>query len=459
MTATNMAKKPEIAAVLELRAGMQGRVVLPGDASYSTAKQIWNGAVDCHPALIALCETPTDVQIAIRVARRHHIPLSVRGGGHDWVGRALRHKGLVIDLSNMRHVEIDARNQFATVAGGATAGDLISAAAPHGLVAVTGTVGAVGMAGLTLGGGYGPFIGRYGLALDNLLGAELVLADGRLVKADASENAELYWALRGGGGNFGAVTSMRIRLHPTRDLLAGVILFPWSEAEKVLHAYAEAVTWAPDELTVSTGVLSAPNGDPLLFLAPTWSGERVRGDQVMAGLQSLGTPMLVQIGPMTSSDILSMFDAYVVNGRHYALQTRWVSALTSSVISSLIAAGSTRTSPFTAIALHHFHGAATRIPLDATAFGLRREHFLVEIIAAWEPDAQKDHGTVHRQWAQTISQTLAPLALPGGYANLLGPDNHDQIEQAYGGNIVRLRDVKRRFDPDGIFTSAIALPN
>jgi len=162
---------------------------------------------------------------------------------------------------------------------------------------------------------------------------------------------------------------------------------------------------------------------------------------------------------MTSSDILSMFDAYVVNGRHYALQTRWVSALTSSVISSLIAAGSTRTSPFTVIALHHFHGAATRIPLDATAFGLRREHFLVEIIAAWEPDAQKDRATVHRQWAQTISQTLAPLALPGGYANLLGPDNHDQIEQAYGGNIVRLRDVKRRFDPDGIFTSAIALPN
>jgi FAD/FMN-containing dehydrogenase len=352
---------------------------------------------------------------------------------------------------------VDARAQIAAVEGGATAGDLSAAASPHGLVAVTGSVGAVGMAGLTLGGGYGALIGRYGLALDNLLGADLVLANGRLVTADATENPELFWALRGGGGNFGVVTSMRIRLHPHRVLLSGLILFSWPEAKSVLHGYAKAVAAAPDELTATVGVLPGPDGSPVLFVAPTWSGEPDKGEEVMAGLQGLGTPVLTRINPMTCADMLAMFDAHVMNGRHYALQTRWVPELTPNVISALIAGGGNRSSPFSAIVLHHFHGAATRVPSEATAFGVRREHFLVEFIAAWEPDAS-DNGAVHRRWAETLSQTLAPAALPGGYANILGPDRHDQIALAYGRNIARLQELKRRFDPAGIFTSAIALP-
>jgi FAD/FMN-containing dehydrogenase len=322
---------------------------------------------------------------------------------------------------------------------------------------VTGTVGAVGMVGLTLGGGYGPLIGRYGLALDNLVGAELVLADGRLVTADAVENAELFWALRGGGGNFGIVTAMRLRLHPIRMLLSGLILFPWSEAEAVLRGYAKAVASAPDELAVAAGVLPGPDGGPVLFLAPTWSGSPAEGKAVMTGLQHLGTPLLVRVGPMTYGDMLGMFDAHVVNGRHYAIQTRWVPELTPQVVSALIAGGRNRSSSFSGIVLHHFHGAATRVALEATAFGIRREHFLVEIIAAWEPEDGVT-GAIHRQWAQTLSQDLAPAALPGGYPNLLGPDERDQIALAYGRNIDRLQGVKRRFDPDGMLTSATALP-
>jgi FAD/FMN-containing dehydrogenase len=226
----------------------------------------------------------------------------------------------------------------------------------------------------------------------------------------------------------------------------------------VLHGYAKAVASAPDELTVMVGILPAPDGSPVLFVAPTWSGEPDKGEEVMAGLQRLGTPVLTRISPMTCADMLAMFDAHVVNGRHYALQTRWVPELTLNVISALIAGGGNRSSPFSAIVLHHFHGAATRVPLDATAFGVRREHFLVEFIAAWEPDAS-DNGAVHRRWAETLSQTLAPAALPGGYANLLAPDRHDQIALAYGRNITRLQELKRRFDPAGIFTSAIALPS
>jgi FAD/FMN-containing dehydrogenase len=453
----NLVADSSEAAARELRAVMQGKVVLRGDDAYERVRQIWNGAVNYQPALFALCETPKDVREAVLTARIHRLPLSVRGGGHDWAGRALRQDGLVIDLSAMRQVVVDTEAQAAAVDGGATAGEVIAAAAPHGLTAAVGTVGSVGMAGFTLGGGYGPLTPRYGLGLDNLLSAQVVLADGRLVTADDSENPDLFWALRGGGGNFGVVTSMRIRLHPIRTLLSGLILFPWSEAEWVLRGYAEALASAPDELAVIAGVLSAPDGSPVVFLAPTWSGETKQGEGIVARLKRLGTPLLAQVSPMAYGDMLRMFDAHVVNGRHYAVQTRWLPKLTLDSISTLISAGNTRTSPFTAIALHHFHGAATRVPLSTTAFGLRQAHFLVEVIAAWEPSTD-DNSAVHQQWARTVSRALATEALPGGYANLLGPDEHEQIASAYGGNLSRLQRAKQRFDPNGLFTSAIPLP-
>jgi hypothetical protein len=455
ITKTNsICARSALAAAHDLRVVMQGDVLLPGDCAYSSACQIWNGAVDHRPALFALCRTVEDVQAAVRTARAHGLPLSVRGGGHDWAGRALRHDGLVVDLSGMRGVEVDHQARVAKVGGGATAIDLISAAAPYELAAVTGTVGAVGMVGMTLGGGYGPLTSRYGLALDNLLEAKVVLADGQVVVANGIENAELFWALRGGGGNFGVVVSISVRLHPIGKLLAGLILFPWSEAESILRGYAEKLASAPDELTVTVSMLSCPSGEPFLFLAPTWSGEPSAGEQIIAGLQTLGTPILVHVGPMSCSDLLAMHDTQVVNGRHYAVKTHWISAMTPEVISKLVAAGTGHTSPLSAITLHHFHGAATRVPLDATAFGLRREHFLVEITAAWEPG---DNIAIHQQWAQNLSRALAPAALPGGYPNLLGPEELDRIAQAYGDNIGRLQQVKRRFDPEWIF-SATPLP-
>jgi FAD/FMN-containing dehydrogenase len=445
-----------MAVAQELRAAMWGSVVLPGDDAYASARSIWNGAVDHRPAILAMCETAGDVEAAVRIAQAHRLPLSVRGGGHDWAGRALRHDGLVVDLSQMRQVTVNARARIATVAGGARACDVVAAAARHGLTAVTGNCSGVGMAGLTLGGGYGPLSPRFGLALDNLLGAEVVLANGRRVTADVLTNADLFWALRGGGGNFGVVTSMRVRLHPIRELLAGLILFPWSQAETVLLRYARTAATAPDELAVTAGVLSGPDCVPVLLLAPTWSGEAAQGEQIIDDLKNLGTPIMAQVGPMTCVDHLNMFDAEVVNGRHYALQTRWLPELTPEIIASLVAAGSKRTSRFAMIALHHFHGVPTRIAVNSAAFGIRREHFLVEAIAAWEP-GDEHNGAVHREWARRLSRVLAPAALPGGYANLLGPDEHDQIAQAYGGNLDQLRELKRRYDPHNVFR-AIPLP-
>src|SRR5215469_7527864 len=214
MAVTTMHSISELTVARELRNVMQGNVVLRGDDDYVQTRQIWNGAVEHQPVLFALCETSGDVQAAVRSARQHGFPLSVRGGGHDWAGRALRHNGLVIDMSHMRGVAVDTEASAATIEGGATAVDVITAAVPHGLLAATGNCGTVGMVGLTTGGGYGPLTPRYGLALENLLAAEVVLADGRLVHCDDRENPELFWALRGGGGNFGVVTAMRVRLHP-----------------------------------------------------------------------------------------------------------------------------------------------------------------------------------------------------------------------------------------------------
>jgi FAD/FMN-containing dehydrogenase len=457
VSVTNIGVGSELAAARELGALMQGRVVLRGDDSYVRTRQIWNGAVQHQPALFAKCETSADVQAAVRSARHHGFPLSVRGGGHDWAGRALRHNGLVIDLSHMRRVDVDRVASVATIQGGATAVDVTSAAAPHGLVAATANCRTVGMVGLTTGGGYGPLTPRYGLALDNLLSAEVVLAERRLVHCDEHENPDLFWAIRGGGGNFGVITSMRVGLHPLHHVLAGMMQFPWSQAESVLGGYAEAIAEAPDELSVLAGVLPDPDGSPLVFLAPMWSGEAIQGEELIARLRQLGMPVMDRVGTITYLDWLGLFAAAAPVGRYYAAQNRSLAALTPEVISTLVAAGQRRSSPFSAIILHDFRGAPTPVPLAATAFGLRTEHFMVEIIAAWDPTAEDD-GENHREWARTLSETLAPHALPGGYPNMLGPDEHEQTALAYGSNTSRLQRVKRLFDPECVFTSAVSLP-
>jgi FAD/FMN-containing dehydrogenase len=290
-----------------------------------------------------------------------------------------------------------------------------------------------------------------------LIAVKVVLADGQLVTADQSQNADLFWALRGGGGNFGVVTSMRIRLHEARELLAGVILFPWADVRPVLHGYAEIMSSAPAELAVAAA-MSVEDGCPVIALAPAWSGDRQQGQQVIARLQSLGTPILSKIGPMTCAEMLARSEAKFVDGQHYAVQTRWLRDLTPDAISTLIAAYGVRTSPLSAVMLHHFHGAGARIAADATAFGMRDEHFMMLAYSAWQPSVDRDCA-VHRQWASDLNSKLAPFALPGGYANLLGPNAHEQIAAAYGANARRLGELKRKFDPENVFSSAIPLPS
>ena len=430
------------------------RIHRPGTPGYANCTRLWNGAVTYRPVIVVQPTSHAEVQTVVRFAHDRGMPIAVRGGGHDWAGRSLVDGGLVIDMSLMRGVVVDQASSVATLAGGATAADVVAAAEPYGLAAATGMVGEVGMVGLTLAGGYGPLNGVAGLAIDNMVGAELVLGDGRDVTVNAHSEPDLLWALRGGGGNFGVITAMHVRLHPVSSLIAGVILFPWHQAAHVMCGYDVLVSALPDELTVQLGVVSGPDGQPVVYLSPTWSGIPSASPAWIDKLQNLGTPILVQVAEMPYHGLLHLLDPYIKWGRHYEMRTRTLRRFSAGAIEALVQAGATRTSEFSGISIHHFHGASTRVPVTQTAFGMRERHHMVELLAAWDP--QQD-GSAHRRWIQTVYEDLEPHAVAGGYPNLIGPDQAAQADAAYGRNADRLLALKRCWDPDNVF-SATPLP-
>jgi FAD/FMN-containing dehydrogenase len=441
----------------ELRAAVSGTVLVTADASYDRARRVWNGAVDRRPAAIIRCANETDVATGVRVARDHNLPLSVRGGGYDWAGRALREGGLVLDLSALRGINVDDAAGTAHIQGGVRAGDFVSAAHRHGVMPVVGMVSGVGMTGLTLGGGYGLLLGRHGLASDNLIGARMVLADGSCVSASPDQNPDLLWALRGGGGNFGVATRLRYRVHPGTTVVAGLLIFPLSQAFDVLQGYQYLISRVHDALTVMAGFITGPEGVPVLFLLPVWGGDPAQGEEVVVRLAKLGTPASGALAPMAYRDVIGLFDPNIIEGRHNEMRTRWLSELTADTVSLLVSAASRVTSPFSRILLHHFPGAPARIPVADTAFALRQDHLLVEIAASWVPGKEIKADSAHRRWADEISADLAEYALPGGYPSLLGTDERDRAFLGYGPNSSRLLDIKRRFDPDGVFSAVPAL--
>jgi FAD/FMN-containing dehydrogenase len=440
-----------------LAARLPGRVSTPGDDGYAAATAIWSKPVGRTPRAVVHCQTIEDVRSAIRAARGCGLSLSVRGGGHDWTGRALC-DGVVIDLSGMRGVAV-ASDETATVSGGARTADVLAATDPLGLAPVTGTCCAVGVAGLTLGGGYGPLIGRFGLALDNLEAAEVVLADGRVVVADHENEEELFWALRGGGGNFGVVTAMRLKLHRLPSVRSGLLIYPFSEAKALFECCADIANSAPDELTVQVGVVHAPDDSPVVLINPTWCGAPEEGEAQTAPFSKLGTLLMGAVGTSSYRESLSAFDPFVVNGQRNFMETSWIPVLDSSGVDGFIAATESAVSPGCALFTHEFKGAATRVPEEATAFGLRREHVVVEILGAYTDRSDKIEEERHRQWARVTRDSFNATAPPGGYPNFLASDDDpNRIARSYGRNAERLIKAKRRYDPDNVFRSAIPLP-
>ena len=435
---------------------LRGRLSMPDDERYAAATAIWAKPTGRMPRAVVHCRTPEDVQLAIFAARSCDLPLSVRGGGHDWAGRALC-EGIVIDLSNMSGVVVSSDNRTAQIGGGARAVDVLAVTDPRGLVAVTGTCGAVGMGGLTLGGGYGPLIGRFGLALDNLVSAEIVLADGRIVTADNDHEAELFWALRGGGGNFGVVTEMRHRAHELPNVLSGMLIYPFSEAKAVLEGCTDIAASLPEELTIQVGIVGSPDG-PVVLIVPTWCGSPGQGDAYVAPFLTLGTLLDSSVDAVRYGTSLAAWDAFIVNGQRVFMDTCWLPALDSASIDAFIQAMETAVSPGCAILTHGFRGAAARVPAKATAFGLRRDHVLVEILATCADRSSPLEEERHRRWTHATRQAFDAMALPGGYPNLLAAGDRERAAKSYGGNAGRLIEAKRQYDPDNVFRSAIPLP-
>ena len=441
-----------------LEAQLSGRVSLPGEGGYAAATAIWAKPVARMPRAVAHCRTADDVQSAIRAARDCDLPLSVRGGGHDWAGRALC-DGIVLDLSGIRDAIVDSDNRSARISGGARASDVLAVVDPLGVAAVAGSYGGVGMAGFTLGGGYGALIGRFGLALDNLLAAEIVLADGRIVVANHDNEDELFWALRGGGGNFGVVTAMRHRLHNLPSVRSGMLIYPFSEARAVLGRCADIAASTPDDLTFQLGCAGGPDGKPVVMIVPTWCGPPEQGEAQVAPFLKLGTLLTGALDATSYGASLTLFDPYIVNGQRVFMETCWLPALDSASIDVLIRTMEMAVSPGCALFTHEFKGAASRVPAEATAFGLRRDHVLVEILAVFADRSSELEEQRHRQWTRAALQGFDATALPGGYPNLLAGGDAERVAKSYGPNAGRLIAAKRHYDPDNIFNSAIPLPS
>jgi hypothetical protein len=434
---------------------LPGRLSMPGDDRYVAATAIWAKPSGAMPRAVVRCRTAQDVQSAIRAVRDCDLPLSVRGGGHDWAGRALC-DGIVIDLSGMNSVVIEPATRTAQILGGARAGDVVDAADPLGLAPVTGSVGTVGMTGLTLGGGYGPLIGRFGLALDNLLAAEVVLADGGVALARDDSESELFWALRGGGGNFGVVTTMYYRLHDVPDVRSGMLIYPFAEARAVLERCADIATFMPNEFTVQVGIAVGPDG-PVVMIVPTWCGPSAEGEARLAPFFKLGTLLASSVNVTPYGRSLTVFDPYLVNGQREIMDTCWLAAFDGRSIDVFIRAMEMAVSSGCAIFTHEFKGAASRVPEETTAFGLRRDHILIEILAGFVDRSDKLEERQHQGWVRATRESFEATALPGAYPNLIATGD-DRVTQSYGRNAKRLIEAKRHYDPDNVFFSAIPLP-
>jgi FAD/FMN-containing dehydrogenase len=422
-----------------------GEVILPEDQRYDSARGIWNGAVEHHPAFIVRPRSAEAVSQAVLFANEKNLPLSVLGGGYDWAGRSLRSQALVVDLAELSEVELSVEADVAHVGGGAKGKELLQQADRAGVAAVAGANGFVGICAFSMSGGYGPLTPGLGLGADNIISAEVVLADGSIQPVSAEHSPDLLWALRGGGGNFGIVTSLNIRTHRVAEVFAGKALFSWKDGWNILEGFGKH-DHAPDGIAATVALITAPNGAPGVALAPCWQGKPELGEHEVGKLVSLGDPIQAVLKPMKPVDLFSLFEASAVPHRRYAQQTRWLRKLDREVAKVLLNAAEAKSSPFSAIAVQSFHGAPTRVASDATAFALREPHFLVSIVAAWEENTD-EADFQNRRWAHDTSSALEPFSFPGGYPGLLGPDEKEQLAMAYGANLVKLQEIKRKYDP------------
>jgi FAD/FMN-containing dehydrogenase len=429
--------------------GLRGRLVRPGEGGYDEARKVWNGMIDRRPALIARCAGVADVIAAVRFARTHELLVSVRGGGHNITGNAVCEGGLMIDLSPMKSVRVDPARRTARAEAGLTWGEYNRETQAFGLASTGGVVSTTGIAGLTLGGGLGWLMGKHGLSCDNLLSADLVTADGEFLMASADQHPDLFWGLRGGGGNFGVVTSFEYRVHPVSPVLAGMVLHPMANAREVLRFYRDYARNCPDEALAAAALMTSPEGAPVVAIIVSYIGNIAAGEAVVAPLRKFGSPLLDTIAPTSYEQLNTLFDAAVPYG---GVQRYWKSSflkeLGDDLIEILIERSAKMLSPMSMVLFFHLHGAAARVDRDATAFGLRDDQWDYDVISQWNYPAESAD---HIQWTRQFWTAVEPFATGEVYVNHLDSEEATRIRAAYSHGYERLVALKNRYDPTNLF--------
>jgi len=445
--------------------GVTGQVLHPDDPGYDDARTVWNARFDSRPDLVVRPTGPEDVAASIAFAKEEGLSLTVKGGGHDYAGRSAADGGLLIDLSLLDGVEIDASARLARAGGGAILRSVDTASQAHGLAFPGGTVSTVGVGGVTLGGGEGWLTRKHGLACDNLVAAEVVTAAGEVVRASEDENPDLLWALRGGSGNFGVVTSFDLALHPLdHEVLAGQVIYPFERAGELLRFYRKYVEDAPDEVACFPFVYRVP---PLGVFPATWHGELVlafvlafmgpvaEGETRLAPFRELGDPIVDGLVPQTWVALQQSFDPMMGKGNRWYTRAHYLETLPDEAIDALVDHIPPLPGEFTTVYLGAGGGAAGRKPPDATAYAHRDAAHGVHVFPGWV-DAGRDQEAM--AWARRVSEAVAPYASGGVYVNLLAEDEPDRVPAAYRGNFDRLRRLKRIWDPDNLFRSNHNIP-
>jgi hypothetical protein len=439
-------------AIQTLRSSMRGVLLQPEHNGYDEARKLWNAMIDRRPALIARCASPSDVMGAVKFARDHHLLVSVRGGGHNVTGIAVCDGGLMIDLSQMRSVRVDPIQRTARAEGGAKWLDFDHETQAFGLATTGGTASDTGIAGLTLGGGIGWLGGKYGLVSDNLISVDMVTAEGQLLRASSSEHADLFWGVRGGGGNFGVVTSFEYQLHPVGPMvLGGLLVHPFNQAKDVLTFYSEFSRGVPDELVTASGLLTSPDGHPVVAIAVCYNGPLEAGEEVLRPLREFASPVQDHIQPMPYAQVQRMFDETWGIGRQYYVKAPWCNAISRDAIDILVEHFAEVTSPQSVAVWFQKNGAMSRGPHDQTAFGHRDAQYLLVIASIWLDPGNPEP---HVGWARRLSDAIAPHTTGSDYVNDLGSEAEEgraRIKAGYGANYERLVAVKNRYDPSNFF--------
>jgi hypothetical protein len=430
------------------RLTMRGEVLLPSDNGYDTVRKIWNASIDKHPAIIARCTGVADVMAAVNFARENALLVAVRGGGHNVGGKALCDGGILIDLSLMKAVLVDTRNRTARVQGGATLGDVDRETHVFGLAVPLGVVSKTGVGGLTLGGGVGWLVRKYGLTCDNVLSFEVVTADGQCLVASAHENEDLFWALRGGGGNFGVVTSFEYRLHPVSTVLGGLILYPRELAREVLRFYRDFTQAAPEELTAYAALLHTPDGIPAVGVIACYCGDITTGEQVLKPLRELASPMVDAFQPLPFPIMQSLLDGSAPDGNQNYWKSTFLRELSDEAIEVVINNANQVTSPLTGILIEYYGGASSRVGVTDTAFAQREAQYGLGILSQWTEKAASNR---HIEWTRDFAEALRPFSSGRYLLNFLGQENEEVVKAAFGPNYEQLVAMKNKYDPTNFF--------